>query len=78
METSMNSIEPVNPLGFQVAWEITLKCNMDCSYCGDGHNNKTLHPNKEECLKTVDFIALDLLRGIVDCFSRLSICLVVS
>lgn len=56
METSMNSIEPIDPLGFQVAWEITLKCNMDCSYCGDGHNNKTLHPNKEECLKTVDFI----------------------
>ena len=51
----MNSIEPIDPLGFQVAWEITLKCNMDCSYCGDGHNNKTLHPNKEECLKTVDF-----------------------
>lgn len=50
------SIEPINNPSFQVAWEITLKCNMDCSYCGDGHNNKVNHPPLNEILKTVDFI----------------------
>lgn len=50
------SVEPVGNLSFQVAWEITLKCNMDCSYCGDGHNNKVKHPPLHEILKTVDFI----------------------
>ena len=41
---------------FQVAWESTLKCNLDCSYCGDGHDNSQKHPSLEESLKTVDFI----------------------
>ena len=41
---------------FQVAWESTLKCNLDCSYCGDGHDNTVEHPSLEESLKTVDFI----------------------
>ena len=42
------SVEPVGNLSFQIAWEITLKCNMDCSYCGDGHNNKLSHPSLDE------------------------------
>lgn len=50
------SVEPVGNLSFQIAWEITLKCNMDCSYCGDGHNNKLSHPSLDEIIKTVDFI----------------------
>jgi hypothetical protein len=41
---------------FQVAWESTLKCNLDCSYCGDGHDNTQDHPSLETSLKTVDFI----------------------
>jgi MoaA/NifB/PqqE/SkfB family radical SAM enzyme len=41
---------------FQVAWESTLKCNLDCSYCGDGHDNTQPHPSLEESIKTVDFI----------------------
>lgn len=41
---------------FQVVWESTLKCNLDCSYCGDGHDNSTEHPSLESSLKTVDFI----------------------
>lgn len=41
---------------FQIAWESTLKCNLDCSYCGDGHDNKQEHPSLEDSLKTVDFI----------------------
>lgn len=41
---------------FQVAWESTLKCNLDCAYCGDGHDNNTEHPSLGECNETVDFI----------------------
>ena len=41
---------------FQIAWESTLKCNLDCSYCGDGHDNRQAHPSLEDSLKTVDFI----------------------
>lgn len=41
---------------FQIAWESTLKCNLDCSYCGDGHDNSQAHPSLEDSLKTVDFI----------------------
>jgi MoaA/NifB/PqqE/SkfB family radical SAM enzyme len=54
--TMIDSLVPVNNLSFQVAWESTLKCNMDCSYCGDGHNNRLQHPSLEDSLKTVDFI----------------------
>lgn len=41
---------------FQVAWESTLKCNLDCSYCGDGHDNSQAHPSLSDSIKTVDFI----------------------
>lgn len=51
-----NTLEPINSQVFQIAWESTLKCNLDCSYCGDGHNNKIPHPNITETLDTVDFI----------------------
>jgi sulfatase maturation enzyme AslB (radical SAM superfamily) len=52
----LDTLEPVNPQVFQIAWESTLKCNLDCSYCGDGHNNKIPHPSITETLDTVDFI----------------------
>lgn len=51
-----DTLIPTDRLSFQIAWESTLKCNLDCSYCGDGHDNKTEHPNFSECLDTVDFI----------------------
>ena len=51
-----NTLIPKDPLVFQVAWESTLKCNLDCSYCGDGHDNKSSHPLLSNCLDTVDFI----------------------
>jgi pyruvate-formate lyase-activating enzyme len=59
---NLTILEPKIITSFQVAWESTLKCNLDCSYCGDGHDNKTNHPNLEECLNTIDFIVdyLDL------------------
>lgn len=59
-------LEPNEPTIFQVAWESTLKCNLDCSYCGDGHDNSTDHPSLEESKKTIDFIIeyLDLYMSI--------------
>lgn len=42
---------------FLLDWEITMKCNLDCSYCGKwGHDNSTQHPPLEDCLNTVDFM----------------------
>jgi len=54
--TTFDTLVPSKPISFQIAWESTLKCNLDCSYCGDGHDNKTEHPTFAECLDTVDFI----------------------
>lgn len=53
---NFKTLEPVNDPVFQVAWESTLKCNLDCSYCGDGHDNSKAHPSLQDSLKTVDFI----------------------
>ena len=53
----ITKIEPCQAPMFQIAWESTLKCNLDCSYCGDGHDNSQPHPSLEDSLKTVDFIA---------------------
>lgn len=51
-----DTLEPAEPTAFQIAWESTLLCNLDCSYCGNGHDNTTKHPDLESSLKTVDFI----------------------
>jgi pyruvate-formate lyase-activating enzyme len=51
-----DQLESKTVQSFQIAWESTLLCNLDCSYCGDGHDNKTIHPSLDESLKTVDFI----------------------
>jgi len=52
-----HSIEPASKPHFQITWESTLKCNLDCSYCSpNDHNNKIPHPSLEDCLKTVDFL----------------------
>ena len=41
-------------------WEITLKCNLDCTYCPSGiqesHDNSTRHPPLADCLNTIDFM----------------------
>jgi MoaA/NifB/PqqE/SkfB family radical SAM enzyme len=56
MKTAYTSIEPFGTPHFQITWESTLKCNLDCSYCSpNDHNNKIPHPTLEDCLKTVDF-----------------------
>jgi len=54
------AIDPNNRISFLLDWELTMKCNLDCSYCGTdlygGHDNSTNHPPLEECLKTLDFL----------------------
>ena len=59
----INSIEPAidpkNRVDFLIDWEVTLKCNLDCSYCRDGpyggHWAKAKHPPLNECLEAIDF-----------------------
>ena len=53
---TFETLYPAEPQPMQIAWESTLKCNLDCGYCGDGHDNSTEHPAKSQCLDTVDFI----------------------
>ena len=54
------AIDPNNRITFLLDWELTLKCNLDCSYCATGihggHDNSTKHPPLNECLKTLDFM----------------------
>lgn len=54
------AIDPNNRISFLLDWEITMKCNLDCSYClkglYGGHDNSTQHPPLESCLNTVDFL----------------------
>ena len=53
-------ITPSNPLSFLLDWELTMKCNLDCSYCGTGlyggHDNSTRHPPLDQCLSSLDFM----------------------
>jgi pyruvate-formate lyase-activating enzyme len=50
------AIDPNNRISFLLDWELTLKCNLDCSYCGPGHNNSTRHPDLDRCLDAIDFM----------------------
>jgi pyruvate-formate lyase-activating enzyme len=54
------SIDPENRITFLLDWELTMKCNLDCSYCESslygGHDNSTRHPSLHECLKTINFM----------------------
>lgn len=54
------AIDPNNRITFLLDWELTMKCNLDCSYCGSGlwggHDNSTKHPSLADCLNTIDFM----------------------
>jgi len=51
------AIDPNNRISFLLDWELTMKCNLDCSYCSsDGHDNSTQHPLKDKCIKTLEFM----------------------
>ena len=55
-ETLEPVVDPSNRISFLLDWELTLKCNLDCSYCGPGHDNSTRHPPVSECLSALDFM----------------------
>lgn len=54
------SIDPENKITFLLDWELTMKCNLDCSYCDtglySGHDNSTKHPALNDCLASIDFM----------------------
>jgi pyruvate-formate lyase-activating enzyme len=54
------ALDPANVPSFLLDWEVTKRCNLDCSYCptgiDGGHDNTTRHPPLEECLQTIDFM----------------------
>ena len=55
------ALAPNNVPAFLLDWEVTKRCNLDCSYCltdieTGGHNNTTQHPPLEECLRSIDFM----------------------
>jgi len=59
------AIDPNARPTFLLDWELTLKCNLDCSYCPTPrqvplslayHDNTADHPPLDECLKTIDFM----------------------
>jgi sulfatase maturation enzyme AslB (radical SAM superfamily) len=53
---NFKTLEPINPTPiFHMDWEVNMKCNLDCSYCGS-HDNSIKHPSLESCLNTVDFL----------------------
>jgi pyruvate-formate lyase-activating enzyme len=64
MNTSVESLEPAidpnNRISFLLDWELTMKCNLDCTYCPTGlyggHDNSTRHPSLQKCLETLDFM----------------------
>jgi len=51
---------PSNKQTFLLDWELTMKCNLDCTYCGTGenggHDNTTKHPKLADCLASLDFM----------------------
>ena len=51
------ALDPTNTPSFLLDWEITKRCNLDCSYCGPTeHDNTTEHPPIGECLQSIDFM----------------------
>ena len=54
------ALDPSGTPSFLLDWELTKKCNLDCSYCSTGidggHDNTYSHPLLDECLSTIDFM----------------------
>lgn len=54
------AVDPNNRISFLLDWELTMKCNLDCSYCESGtyggHDNTTQHPKLTDCVPTIDFM----------------------
>ena len=62
------ALSPDNTPAFLLDWEVTKRCNLDCSYCDTdpewgGHVNSSPQPTLEDCLHTIDF-----MYEYVDCY----------
>lgn len=59
-QTLEPAIDPNNRISFLLDWELTMKCNLDCSYCPTdlygGHDNTTKHPPLDKCVTAIDFM----------------------
>jgi len=59
-DTLEPAIDPNNRITFLLDWELTMKCNLDCSYCPSGlyggHDNSTKHPPVSQCLNALKFM----------------------
>jgi MoaA/NifB/PqqE/SkfB family radical SAM enzyme len=57
MLTIEPALDPKNKISFLLDWELTLRCNLDCTYCmPSSHDNSTQHPELEKCLAALDFM----------------------
>jgi MoaA/NifB/PqqE/SkfB family radical SAM enzyme len=54
------AVDPNNRISFLLDWELTMKCNLDCSYCESdlygGHDNSTNHPPMDQCISALKFM----------------------
>jgi MoaA/NifB/PqqE/SkfB family radical SAM enzyme len=54
------ALDPGNSPSFLLDWELTMKCNLSCTYCESGvyggRDNTTAHPPLAQCLQTIDFM----------------------
>jgi hypothetical protein len=56
------ALDPTGSPSFLLDWELTKRCNLDCSYCSvgidgtSGHDNSTPHPPLDKCLTSIDFM----------------------
>lgn len=54
------ALDPAGTPSFLLDWELTKKCNLDCSYCATGidggHDNSMAHPLLADCLCAIDFM----------------------
>lgn len=54
------ALDPTGTPSFLLDWELTKRCNLDCSYCAigldGGRDNSFEHPSLEDCTRTIDFM----------------------
>lgn len=58
------AVEMNFPIPYQVLWDISRRCNYDCTYCWPSvHNNKEGFPEFDSVIKTIDMIINNWANG---------------